>query len=113
MRLLAAVKKFITNEGGVLQGKLIYRIKNILNCFDQVAPFEMMRKKTIRKNIQNAFNQSALQLDFNRLEEGLIYYLEKWDITEEILRLKNHCDYLLENLQESAFHGKKIRFHYS
>ncbi|XCI75513.1 MAG: DUF1732 domain-containing protein [Flavobacteriales bacterium] len=109
-KALAAVKKFRADEGKILQRELIYRIENILKWFDQLGPFEMMRKNSIRQKLQKAFDQSALQLDPNRLEQELIYYLEKWDITEEMLRLKNHCDYFSETMQQFESPGKKLGF---
>lgn len=64
----------------------------------------------IRKKIHKVFDQTNLQIDSNRFEQELIYYLEKWDVSEEILRLKNNCNYFLDTLEHSLHTGKKLGF---
>ena len=78
-----------------------------------ISPFEADRinkiKERISNNIQN-FVTDKSAIDNNRLEQELIYYIEKIDITEEKVRLHKHCDYFLETLKEEKANGKKLNF---
>lgn len=101
------------DEGKVLEKDLIHRINNILVQSEEVQRLEPMRKQTIRDDITKLMEEYAGKenYDKNRLEQELIYYIEKIDISEEIVRLKNHCDYfrvVLAETEESK--GKKLSF---
>ncbi len=108
---LKQVDTFRINEGDILKKDLINRIHLILEYLDQVIPFEAKRHENIRqkltKNISDIIDDN--QYDKNRFEQELIYYLEKLDITEEKVRLKKHCDYFIESIDEDSA-GKKLGF---
>lgn len=101
------------DEGKALGKDLIQRIHNILVQLEEVQKLEPLRKQTIRDDITKLMEEYAGKenYDKNRLEQELIYYIEKIDISEEMVRLKNHCDYfkvVLDEAEESK--GKKLSF---
>jgi len=101
------------NEGQVLKKDLKLRIANILQQQQTVLSLEPQRQQRIRENITKLLedNVGKENYDGNRLEQELIYYIEKIDITEEQVRLKNHCEYftnVLDEQEESK--GKKLSF---
>ena len=108
-----SINKHRMNEGAVIEEELLLRIDNILRNQEEVAKLEPLRQQKIRENLTRLLEEKVGQenYDTNRLEQELIYYIEKIDITEEQVRLKNHCDYfksLLEEKEESK--GKKLSF---
>lgn len=109
---VAGVDQFRMQEGALLKAEFISRINIILQLLGEVEPFEQERAIRIRERIQNALsNQTTdVPVDNNRLEQEMIYYIEKLDITEEKVRLKNNCDYFLETLEEENSPGKKLGF---
>jgi len=101
------------NEGKAIEDDLLGRINNIIEQQDEVIKLEPLRKQKIREGITRLLedNVGKENYDDNRLEQELIYYIEKIDITEEQVRLKNHCDYfksMLADTDESK--GKKLSF---
>jgi len=101
------------NEGAMMEKDLMLRINNILTQQDEVIKLEPLRQQKIREGITRLLEENVGKenYDGNRLEQELIYYIEKIDITEEQVRLKNHCDYfktLLAEAEESK--GKKLSF---
>ncbi|HEX6193959.1 MAG TPA: YicC/YloC family endoribonuclease [Chitinophagaceae bacterium] len=101
------------DEGRALQEELIQRINNIVKQQDEVIRLEPLRKIKIREGITKLLEENVGKenYDGNRLEQELIYYIEKIDITEEQVRLKNHCDYFMTLLGEpEESKGKKLSF---
>jgi len=101
------------DEGRALQEELVQRINNIVKQQDEVIRLEPLRKQKIREGITKLLEENVGKenYDGNRLEQELIYYIEKIDITEEQVRLKNHCDYFLSLLDEPEdSKGKKLSF---
>jgi len=101
------------DEGRSLEEDLLFRINNILKQQEEVMKLEPLRKQKIRENVVRLLedNVGKENYDVNRLEQELVYYIEKIDITEEQVRLKNHCDYfktVLADMEESK--GKKLSF---
>lgn len=101
------------DEGKSLKQELILRIQNILAQQEKVISLEPSRKQKIREGITKLLEENVGKenYDGNRLEQELIYYIEKIDITEEQVRLQNHCDYfnsIMEEAEESK--GKKLSF---
>jgi len=101
------------NEGKAIEDDLFGRINNILAQQDEVLKLEPLRQQKIREGITRLLEENVGKenYDGNRLEQELIYYIEKIDITEEQVRLKNHCDYfksMLADADESK--GKKLSF---
>lgn len=111
-RALAAFQKFRLDEGNVLEEDLKLRINNILQNMDKVVDEEPKRLVVVRERLQQ-FLSAAVgfeNVDQNRFEQELIYYIDKLDITEEKIRLKSHCDYFLETLKSPDANGKKLGF---
>lgn len=103
---------FRTQEGQNLKKDFIKRINLILGYLNEVEPLEKNRINIIRERIIQKFEDlnSTVDFDKNRLEQELIYYIEKLDITEEKVRLRNHCAYFIENLDSEVSSGKKLGF---
>lgn len=100
-------------EGKVLEKDLLLRIHNIQVQQEQVKNLEPLRKQKIKENLVKLLqeNVGADNYDTNKLEQELVYYIEKIDITEEQVRLNNHCDYFKAMLQEEGDEkGKKLSF---
>ena len=101
------------NEGASLEKDLSLRIKNILDQQDKVAELEPLRQQKIREGLVKLLEEKVGKdnFDANRLEQELIYYIEKIDISEEQVRLKNHCDYFQSMLNDNdEAKGKKLSF---
>lgn len=100
-------------EGKAMEQDLIQRISNIEKQQEEVMKLEPLRQKKIRDGITRLLEENVGKenYDGNRLEQELIYYIEKIDISEEQVRLKNHCDYFKSVIQElSDSKGKKLSF---
>ncbi|MBC7616611.1 MAG: YicC family protein [Pedobacter sp.] len=111
-KALANFNQFREDEGSVLRKDLELRIQNILNFFaeiDQLAPLRVPQVKArLTQFLEDAVGK--VNLDQNRLEQELIYYIDKLDITEEKTRLKSHCDYFMQTLKSKDANGKKLGF---
>lgn len=110
---VADVNLHRSNEGSMLEEDLLQRINNILGYQEKIRLHEPGRKEKIRQKLENLLAEyvGKENVDANRLEQELIYYLEKIDISEEQIRLANHCRYFKEILQEAALSkGKKLGF---
>jgi len=109
-----ALDKLITfreDEGNTLYKDISIRINLIKTLITELERFESQRIEKIKSNIKNKLAALETQnLDQNRLEQELIYYLEKLDITEEKVRLNAHIDYFLECLDTESLNGKKLTF---
>lgn len=102
-----------SNEGQVLEDDLLLRISNIERLQNEVSKLEPLRQQKIRDNITRLLEEKVGKenYDGNRLEQELIYYIEKIDISEEQVRLKNHCDYFRSLLSDNdSAKGKKLSF---
>lgn len=102
--------QFRLDEGNVLEQEFIQRTSSILSLLNQVEPFEKERIQTLKERFTKNLEELSSEYDQNRFEQELIYYLEKLDITEEKVRLKNHCEYFLQTLNGEEFNGKKLGF---
>ena len=98
------------NEGKVLEKEFKKRIKILLELLKTVEKIDPSRIKNIRKKIKNNFSKMNLSFDQDRFEQELIYYLEKNDITEEMIRLKNNLNFFLIELKNKTSSGKKLGF---
>jgi len=109
---LASFNQFRETEGAVLKEDLELRIKNILGFFAQIEVLAPLRIPQIRARLNQFLEENAgkVNVDQNRLEQELIYYIDKLDITEEKIRLKSHCDYFTETLKSKDANGKKLGF---
>lgn len=110
---ISQLKKHRLDEGKSLEDELNSRIKNIMLHAEKIAILEPGRKQRIRDGLQKILNENVGKdnYDSNRLEQELIYYIEKIDITEEQVRLKNHCEYFASIINEAEEgKGKKLSF---
>ena len=108
---LEMVDGFRIQEGQTLKKDLLHRVELILGFLDQVEPFEKSRHEVIKQRLTKNLSEltTAGQYDENRFEQELIYYLEKLDITEEKVRLRQHCNYFNESCDDDQA-GKKLGF---
>jgi len=104
------VKKFRADEGAVLANDFNNRITTIQKLSEEVLVLDKERMTLVRERIEKAVADLKQNVDENRFEQELIYYLEKLDITEEKVRLKNHLDYFLQELSGDVSNGKKLAF---
>jgi uncharacterized protein (TIGR00255 family) len=107
------LKEHRVDEGKSLEDELSLRIENITGHAEKIATLEPLRQQRIREGLIKTLedNLGKENYDSNRLEQELIYYIEKIDITEEQVRLKNHCKYFKTILKESEEgKGKKLSF---
>lgn len=109
---LEEADRFRKTEGEILEKDFIFRIGRILELLDAVAPLEGPRLTSVRNKFEMRLEEirQDKSYDQNRLEQELVYYFEKLDITEEKIRLKKHCDYFLLALGEMESPGKKLNF---
>ena len=108
---LDALVSFRTQEGAALEQKFIEKIDNIQQLLAEIEPYEKGRVEKIRQRITDGLQQiPGVEYDKNRLEQELIYYIEKLDISEEKQRLSNHLKYFRETMAEPAGQGKKLGF---
>ncbi len=109
---LKNLNDFRKQEGAFLQKDIEKRIKKILTLLKNINVVEKNRIEKIKNRIQNNLETflSDKVIDKNRFEQELIFYIEKIDITEEKIRLKNHCNYFLETIKTNKPVGKKLGF---
>jgi len=110
--VIQAVDQFRIQEGEALSRDIRANIAEIQQLFKQIDPFEEQRIANIKARILESIKEININgnLDRNRFEQELIYYLEKLDINEEKVRLTNHCEYFLETLNSPGDVGKKLGF---
>ena len=115
--LLAAVEAaaahldaFREQEGAILIADLLRRVELIEQYKTEVVPFEKARTETVKARILDNLSKLAVDVDRNRLEQEMIFYLEKLDITEEKVRLANHCRYFREVAAQEEGAGRKLGF---
>lgn len=106
---IADLQNFRTQEGKVLEKDFVLRISNINRLLQEVQGLDEERLALIRERLEKAV-ADIQNVDTNRFEQELIFYLEKLDITEEKIRLKKHLDYFLETLHSEESNGRKLSF---
>ena len=97
-------------EGKALYADVTGRVKGILALYDQVEALEGERIQLVREKFDKALAELATKPDPSRLEQEMIFYLEKYDINEEKVRLRQHCKYFMEVIDSDPFPGKKLGF---
>jgi len=108
---LKSLVDFRKQEGAALQKKFTEKIDNIAQLLVDIEPYEKGRVEKIKTRIEGGLKQIPdVEYDKNRLEQELIYYIEKLDISEEKQRLANHLKYFRETMEEPAGQGKKLGF---
>jgi len=107
---LAAMDQSRIDEGALLSEEFSLRINNIHQLLQQVIDMDASRMGGIKPRLEKALSDITAPIDQNRLEQELIYYIEKYDITEEKVRLAGHLDYFSETQSSSESQGKKLGF---
>jgi uncharacterized protein (TIGR00255 family) len=107
---LEEVNRFRSEEGRTLEGDFTARIQTIQAYLQQVEDLDLDRLLAVRQRLEKAVAELRETVDPNRFEQELIYYLEKYDITEEKVRLAKHLEYFLQSLASEDSNGKKLGF---
>lgn len=107
---VAQLDAFRLQEGAILIADLLGRVDKIEGYKAEVVPFEKARTETVRTRLLENLEKLQIDVDRNRLEQEMIFYLEKLDITEEKVRLANHCKYFREVAAEEEGVGRKLGF---
>ncbi|MDA8763225.1 YicC family protein [Flavobacteriaceae bacterium] len=101
---------FRSDEGKILEIEFNKRLNNLEGLLKEVEMIDPERSSKIKEKLNSALEALPAEVDQNRFEQELIYYLEKYDITEEKVRLKNHFDYFKKTLDSETSNGKKLGF---
>ena len=101
---------FREQEGTILINDLLRRVDLIEKLRNEIIPFEASRAEAIRQRIREGIEKLGVEVDNNRLEQEMIFYIEKLDITEEKVRLENHCKYFREVAHNEEQAGRKLGF---
>lgn len=107
---LINIKTFRADEGKSLENDFVKRIANIRNLLDQATAYDSERIANVKERLRNAVTELETNIDENRFEQELIYYIEKLDINEEKVRLSNHLDYFIDTLNGTEANGRKLGF---
>jgi len=109
---LDQVDQFRQQEGQAMEADLIENIQQIIRLQGEIEPFEQQRIENVKVRLTEALSKLQLNGNVNpdRFEQELIFYLERLDFNEEKVRLTNHCTYFLETMKESDGNGKKLSF---
>lgn len=107
---LEKIHQYRLDEGKTLESDFFDRVQNISDLLDNVIAMDPERIQGVRERLQKGIAELKEKVDQNRFEQELIYYIEKFDITEEKVRLKNHLDYFLKALKSDDSNGKKLGF---
>ena len=109
-KAIDALIEFRSDEGKILETEFNKRLDNMEGLCKEVEIIDPERGSKIQEKLKSALDNLQAEIDQNRFEQELIYYLEKYDITEEKVRLKNHIDYFKETLSSDTSNGKKLGF---
>lgn len=109
-QVIGTLNQFRGDEGKILETEFQKRLVNIEKLASDVEEIDPERSANITKKLKASLETLQVEVDQNRFEQELIYYLEKYDITEEKVRLKNHIDYFKETMDQSSSNGKKLGF---
>lgn len=109
-KAIDALTEFRSDEGKILETEFKKRLDNLEGLSKEVEIIDPQRNSKIKEKLKSALDTLQAEIDQNRFEQELIYYLEKYDITEEKVRLKNHIDYFKKTLSSDTSNGKKLGF---
>lgn len=107
---LENIANFRKDEGTSLEKEFQLRIANINNLMTEAVSYDAERVETVKTRLRTALDELKVNVDENRFEQELIFYLEKYDITEEKVRLGNHLNYFLDTLNGMEANGRKLGF---
>lgn len=109
-RAIELTCEYRDREGAALYRDVTGRVNNILELENEVESFDGERIEAVRAKISKAIAELQLKPDPARLEEEMIYYLEKYDVNEEKVRLRQHCKYFMDTIDREKYPGKKLGF---
>lgn len=109
-KALKEINKYRSDEGKVLEKDFLERITGISKLLDKVIAIDPERIPAVKERLRKAISDIQEKVDENRFEQEMVYYLEKYDITEEKVRLKNHLDYFEQAIKSEDSNGKKLGF---
>ncbi|MDG1712128.1 MAG: YicC family protein [Flavobacteriaceae bacterium] len=109
-QVLKDIENYRTDEGNALEKDFKKRLELIENHLQSVIKIDPERNEKIEQKLRSALEDLKIEIDANRFEQELIFYLEKFDITEEKVRLKNHLEYFKEVMNNDFPNGKKLGF---
>ncbi|MBA4152769.1 YicC/YloC family endoribonuclease [Flavobacterium sp.] len=104
------IASFRLDEGKSLENEFVTRIENIRNYMNQAVSMDTERIETVKNRLRTALDELEANVDENRFEQEMIFYLEKYDITEERVRLENHLNYFIETIAGTEANGRKLGF---
>jgi uncharacterized protein (TIGR00255 family) len=104
------IAQFRKDEGVSLEKEFLHRIANIMTLMNNAVSYDAERVETVKNRLRTALDELKENVDENRFEQELIFYLEKYDITEEKVRLENHLNYFIETLAGTEANGRKLGF---
>ena len=107
---LDALDAFRSREGAALYADVTSRVQNILALYDEVESHEAERLTAVRERLRKAAEDLQVKLDPERFEQEMIFYLEKLDINEEKVRLRQHCKYFMDTIDGESAPGRKLGF---
>ena len=107
---LENMMQFRRDEGVALEKEFLHRIANIMTLMNNAVGYDAERIETVKTRLKTALDELQANVDQNRFEQELIFYLEKYDITEEKVRLENHLNYFIETLAGTEANGRKLGF---
>ena len=107
---LEKIKNYRLEEGKALENVFNNRVKNITDLLEQVIAIDPERIEKVRERLRKGIADLKEKVDENRFEQELVYYIEKYDITEEKVRLHNHLEYFVKSLNSTDSNGKKLGF---
>ncbi len=107
---LKNITSFRKDEGLALENEFKLRIANIEKLMNDAVSYDAERVETVKTRLRTALDELEANVDETRFEQELIFYLEKYDITEEKVRLKNHLDYFLQTMNAPDANGRKLGF---
>ena len=109
-KALINLNKYRVDEGSSLEEDFKKRLIKIKALIDKVIQIDPERKEKIENKLRTSIEELQIEIDENRFEQELIYYIEKYDITEERVRLDSHIEYFTHTMEKSSSNGKKLGF---
>ena len=107
---LENIAQFRKDEGVSLEKEFLHRIANIMTLMNNAVAYDAERVETVKTRLRTALDELKENVDESRFEQELIFYLEKYDITEEKVRLENHLNYFIETIAGTEANGRKLGF---
>ena len=107
---LENIAQFRKDEGVSLEKEFLHRIANIMMLMNNAVAYDAERVETVKTRLRTALDELKENVDESRFEQELIFYLEKYDITEEKVRLENHLNYFIETIAGTEANGRKLGF---